>query len=211
MEVTAEDLGKRSFCEAVMRARLPKAVFKELKKTIDYGAPLDAAIADSVAIAMREWAKELGATHYTHWFHPLTNLTAEKHDSFMDPVGDGTFITEFTGKELIKAEPDGSSFPSGGIRETCAARGYTVWDCTSPAFVKEIPDGCKVLCIPTIFISYTGESLDHKTPLLRSMDAVNKQALRILKLFGKTPAKVTASVGPEQEYFLIDKEVQSET
>ena len=206
MEVTAEDLGKRSFCEAVMRARLPKAEFKELKKTIDYGAPLDAAIADSVAIAMREWAKELGATHYTHWFHPLTNLTAEKHDSFMDPVGDGTFITEFTGKELIKAEPDGSSFPSGGIRETCAARGYTVWDCTSPAFVKEIPDGCKVLCIPTIFISYTGESLDHKTPLLRSMDAVNKQALRILKLFGKTPAKVTASVGPEQEYFLIDKD-----
>ena len=206
MEVTAEDLGKRSFCEAVMRARLPKAVFKELKKTIDYGAPLDAAIADSVAIAMREWAKELGATHNTHWFHPLTNLTAEKHDSFMDPVGDGTFITEFTGKELIKAEPDGSSFPSGGIRETCAARGYTVWDCTSPAFVKEIPDGCKVLCIPTIFISYTGESLDHKTPLLRSMDAVSKQALRILKLFGKTPAKVTASVGPEQEYFLIDKD-----
>lgn len=205
MEVTAEALGERSFSEAVMRARLPKAVFKELKKTIDYGAPLDTAIADSVAIAMREWAKELGATHYTHWFHPLTNLTAEKHDSFMDPVGDGTFITEFTGKELIKAEPDGSSFPSGGIRDTCAARGYTLWDCTSPAFVKEIPDGCKVLCIPTIFISYTGESLDHKTPLLRSMDAVNKQALRVLKLFGKTPAKVTASVGPEQEYFLIDK------
>ncbi len=206
MEVTAEALGERSFSEAIMRARLPKAVFKELKKTIDYGAPLDTAIADSVAIAMREWAKELGATHYTHWFHPLTNLTAEKHDSFMDPVGDGTFITEFTGKELIKAEPDGSSFPSGGIRDTCAARGYTVWDCTSPAFVKEIPDGCKVLCIPTIFVSYTGESLDHKTPLLRSMDAVSKQALRVLKLFGKTPVKVTASVGPEQEYFLIDKE-----
>lgn len=206
MEVTAEALGERSFSEAVMRARLPKAVFKELKKTIDYGKPLDTAIADSVAIAMREWAKELGATHYTHWFHPLTNLTAEKHDSFMDPVGDGTFITEFTGKELIKAEPDGSSFPSGGIRDTCAARGYTVWDCTSPAFVKEIPDGCKVLCIPTIFISYTGESLDHKTPLLRSMDAVSRQALRILKLFGKEPIKVTASVGPEQEYFLIDKE-----
>ncbi len=206
MEVTAEDLGNRAFSEATMKARLPKAVFKELKKTIDYGAPLDTAIADSVAIAMREWAKELGATHYTHWFHPLTNITAEKHDSFMDPVGDGTFITEFTGKELIKAEPDGSSFPSGGIRETCAARGYTVWDCTSPAFVKEIPDGCKVLCIPTIFISYTGESLDHKTPLLRSMDAVSKQALRILKLFGKTPVKVTASVGPEQEYFLVDKE-----
>ena len=205
MEVTAEALGERSFSEAVMRARLPKAVFKELKKTIDYGQPLDTAIADSVAIAMREWAKELGATHYTHWFHPLTNLTAEKHDSFMDPVGDGTFITEFTGKELIKAEPDGSSFPSGGIRDTCAARGYTVWDCTSPAFVKEIPDGCKVLCIPTIFVSYTGESLDHKTPLLRSMDAVSKQALRILKMFGKEPIKVTASVGPEQEYFLIDK------
>ena len=205
MEVTAEALGERSFSEAVMRARLPKAVFKELKKTIDYGQPLDTAIADSVAIAMREWAKELGATHYTHWFHPLTNLTAEKHDSFMDPVGDGTFITEFTGKELIKAEPDGSSFPSGGIRDTCAARGYTAWDCTSPAFVKEIPDGCKVLCIPTIFVSYTGESLDHKTPLLRSMDAVSKQALRILKMFGKEPIKVTASVGPEQEYFLIDK------
>ena len=207
MEVTAEDLGKRSFCEAVMRARLPKAVFKELKKTIDYGAPLDAAIADSVAIAMREWAKELGATHYTHWFHPLTNLTAEKHDSFMDPVGDGTFITEFTGKELIKAEPDGSSFPSGGIRETCAARGYTVWDCTSPAFVKEIPDGCKVLCIPTIFISYTGESLDHKTPLLRSMEAINEQSLRLLRLFGNTTStKVTPSVGPEQEYFIVDRE-----
>ena len=207
MEVTAEDLGKRSFCEAVMRARLPKAVFKELKKTIDYGAPLDAAIADSVAIAMREWAKELGATHYTHWFHPLTNLTAEKHDSFMDPVGDGTFITEFTGKELIKAEPDGSSFPSGGIRETCAARGYTVWDCTSPAFVKEIPDGCKVLCIPTIFISYTGESLDHKTPLLRSMEALSTQAMRVIRLFGDTTAtKVVTSVGPEQEYFLVDKD-----
>lgn len=206
MEISAEMLGERSFSEATMKARLPKAVFKELKKTIDFGAPLDTAIADSVAIAMREWAKELGATHYTHWFHPLTNHTAEKHDSFMDPVGDGTFITEFTGKELIKAEPDGSSFPSGGIRGTCTARGYTVWDCTSPAFVKDIPNGCKVLCIPTIFISYTGESLDHKTPLLRSMDAVSRQSLRILKLFGKTPVKVTASVGPEQEYFLVDKE-----
>ena len=206
MDISAEMLGERAFSEATMRARLPKAVFKELKKTIDYGAPLDTSIADSVAIAMREWAKELGATHYTHWFHPLTNGTAEKHDSFMDPVGDGTFITEFTGKELIKAEPDGSSFPSGGLRDTCAARGYTVWDCTSPAFVKDIPDGCKVLCIPTIFISYTGESLDFKTPLLRSMDVVGEQALRILKLFGKTPVKVTATVGPEQEYFLVNKE-----
>ena len=204
MEVTAEDLGKRSFCEAVMRARLPKAVFKELKKTIDYGAPLDAAIADSVAIAMREWAKELGATHYTHWFHPLTNLTAEKHDSFMDPVGDGTFITEFTGKELIKAEPDGSSFPSGGIRETCAARGYTVWDCTSPAFVREGAQGA-TLCIPTAFCSYTGEALDEKTPLLRSMEAINKESIRLLRLFGNTTSKkVTPSVGPEQEYFLVD-------
>ncbi len=206
MELSSEMLGTRLFSEATMRERLPKAVFKELKKTIDYGAPLDTAIADSVAIAMREWAKELGATHYTHWFHPLTNLTAEKHDSFIDPVGDGTFITEFTGKELIKSEPDGSSFPSGGIRSTCAARGYTVWDSTSPAFVKEIPGGCKVLCIPTIFISYTGESLDFKTPLLRSSDAVSKQALRILKLFGKTPTKVVTSVGPEQEYFLVNKE-----
>ncbi len=206
MDISAEMLGERAFSEATMRARLPKAVFKELKKTIDYGAPLDTSIADSVAIAMREWAKELGATHYTHWFHPLTNGTAEKHDSFMDPVGDGTFITEFTGKELIKAEPDGSSFPSGGLRDTCAARGYTVWDCTSPAFVKDIPDGCKVLCIPTIFISYTGESLDFKTPLLRSMDVVGEQSLRILKLFGKTPVKVTATVGPEQEYFLVNKE-----
>lgn len=206
MELSSEMLSARVFCEATMRERLPKAVFKELKKTLDYGAPLDTAIADSVAIAMREWAKELGATHYTHWFHPLTNLTAEKHDSFIDPVGDGTFITEFTGKELIKAEPDGSSFPSGGIRETCAARGYTVWDCTSPAFVKEIPGGCKVLCVPAIFVSYTGESLDYKTPLLRSMDAVSREALRVLKLFGKTPTKVVASVGPEQEYFLVDKE-----
>ncbi|MBQ9278706.1 MAG: glutamine synthetase III [Lachnospiraceae bacterium] len=206
MDISVEMLGKRAFSEAIMRERLPKAVFKQLKKTLDYGAPLDVEIADSVAIAMREWAKELGATHYTHWFQPLTNLTAEKHDSFMDPVGDGTFITEFTGKELIKAEPDGSSFPTGGVRNTCSARGYTVWDCTSPAFVKDIPNGCKVLCIPTIFISYTGESLDFKTPLLRSMEAVSNQAKRILKLFGKEDIdRINASVGVEQEYFLIDK------
>ncbi|MBP3196229.1 MAG: glutamine synthetase III, partial [Butyrivibrio sp.] len=206
MDVSVEMLGKRAFSEAIMRERLPKAVFKQLKKTLDYGAPLDVEIADSVAIAMREWAKELGATHYTHWFQPLTNLTAEKHDSFMDPVGDGTFITEFTGKELIKAEPDGSSFPTGGVRNTCSARGYTVWDCTSPAFVKDIPNGCKVLCIPTIFISYTGESLDFKTPLLRSMEAVSNQAKRILTLFGKEDIdRINASVGAEQEYFLIEK------
>ena len=169
----AKIFGENVFNDTVMQERLPKNVYKKLKKIIEEGGELDLATADTIAHEMKEWAIEKGATHYTHWFHPLTNLTAEKHDSFMDPVGDGTFITEFTGKELIKAEPDGSSFPSGGIRETCAARGYTVWDCTSPAFVKEIPDGCKVLCIPTIFISYTGESLDHKTPLLRSMDAVN--------------------------------------
>ena len=205
MDISFELLGTRAFSEATMRERLPKAVFKQLKKTLDYGAPLDTEIADSVAIAMREWAKELGATHYTHWFHPLTNLIAEKQDSFMDPVGDGTFITEFTGKELIKAEPDGSSFPTGGLRDTCAARGYTVWDCTSPAFVKEIPNGCKVLCIPTIFISYTGESIDFKAPLLRSMEAVSNQAMRIVRLFGKDVEKVTASVGAEQEYFLVDK------
>ena len=205
IEISADRLGERAFSEATMKARLPKAIFKELKKTIDFGSPLDTAIADSVAIAMREWAKELGATHYTHWFHPLTGLTAEKHDSFMDPVGDGTFITEFTGKELVKAEPDGSSFPSGGIRDTSAARGYTAWDCTSPAFVKEIPGGCKVLCIPSIYVSYSGESLDFKTPLLRSMDAISAQSRRILKFFGKEPVKVISSVGPEQEYFLIDK------
>ena len=197
--------GSYTFGDAVMKERLPKAVYNSLRATIDEGAPLDLSIADEVATAMKEWAVELGATHYTHWFQPLTNITAEKHDSFINGTEDGKVLMEFSGKELIRAEPDASSFPSGGLRDTCAARGYTAWDCTSPAFVKDTPSGTKVLCIPTAFTSYTGESLDNKTPLLRSMDAVDKQAKRLLKLFGKTPMRVKSSVGPEQEYFLVDK------
>ena len=197
--------GSHVFSDQVMRERLPKAVYKSLKATIDKGEPLDTSIADSVAAAMKEWAMELGATHYTHWFQPLTETTAEKHDSFVSTVGDGGVILQFTGKELIKSEPDASSFPSGGLRETCAARGYTAWDCTSPAFVRQDAGGA-TLCIPTAFTSYTGESLDYKTPLLRSMDAISKEALKALAMFGNTTAKkVTSSVGPEQEYFLIDK------
>ena len=202
-----EIFGENVFTVGKMRERLPKKVFANLMNVMNKGGELSISDADVIAKAMKDWAVEKGATHYTHWFQPLTGITAEKHDAFVThPDADGKMIMEFSGKELIKGEPDASSFPSGGLRATFEARGYTAWDCTSPAFVKEIPDGCKVLCIPTNFISYTGESLDHKTPLLRSMDAVNKQALRILKLFGKTPAKVTASVGPEQEYFLIDKD-----
>ena len=198
--------GSHVFSDQVMRERLPKAVYKSLKATIDKGEPLDTSIADSVAAAMKEWAMELGATHYTHWFQPLTETTAEKHDSFVSTVGDGGVILQFTGKELIKSEPDASSFPSGGLRETCAARGYTAWDCTSPAFVKTTDEGTCILCIPAAFTSYTGESLDYKTPLLRSMDAISKEALKALAMFGNTTAKkVTSSVGPEQEYFLIDK------
>ena len=193
--------GSHVFSDQVMRERLPKAVYKSLKATIDKGEPLDTSIADSVAAAMKEWAMELGATHYT-----LTETTAEKHDSFVSTVGDGGVILQFTGKELIKSEPDASSFPSGGLRETCAARGYTAWDCTSPAFVKTTDEGTCILCIPAAFTSYTGESLDYKTPLLRSMDAISKEALKALAMFGNTTAKkVTSSVGPEQEYFLIDK------
>ena len=196
--------GSHVFSDQVMRERLPKAVYKSLKATIDKGEPLDTSIADSVAAAMKEWAMELGATHYTHWFQPLTETTAEKHDSFVSTVGDGGVILQFTGKELIKSEPDASSFPSGGLRETCAARGYTAWDCTSPAFVKTTDEGTCILCIPAAFTSYTG--LDYKTPLLRSMDAISKEALKALAMFGNTTAKkVTSSVGPEQEYFLIDK------
>ena len=199
--------GSHVFSDQVMRERLPKAVYKSLKATIDKGEPLDTSIADSVAAAMKEWAMELGATHYTHLFQPLTETTAEKHDSFVSTVGDGGVILQFTGKELIKAEPDASSFPSGGLRATCSARGYTAWDCTSPAFVKTTAEGTCILCIPAAFTSYTGESLDYKTPLLRSMDAISDQAIRVLRLFGNTTAKkVTASVGPEQEYFLVDKE-----
>lgn len=203
----AEMFGRNVFNETVMRERLPKTVFKKLKKTIEDGAELDPSIADVVAHAMKDWAIERGATHYTHWFQPLTGVTAEKHDSFISsPAADGKIIMEFSGKELVKGEPDASSFPSGGLRATFEARGYTAWDCTSPAFLREDAIGV-TLCIPTAFCSYTGEALDKKTPLLRSMEAVDEQALRILKLFGNTTAKrVTPSVGPEQEYFLVDHE-----
>ncbi|MBE5941861.1 MAG: glutamine synthetase type III [Lachnospiraceae bacterium] len=202
----AEIFGANVFNDNVMRARLPKAVYKELQKTIELGKELNPAIADTVANAMKDWAVENGATHYTHWFQPMTGITAEKHDAFINPTGDGKVMLEFSGKELIKGEPDASSFPSGGLRATNEARGYTAWDCTSPAFLKESPDGSTILCIPTAFSSYTGEALDKKTPLLRSMEAINKQTLRILRLFGNTTAtKVTTYVGAEQEYFLIDK------
>ncbi len=191
------------FNDALMRARLPKNTYKALKKTIDEGLPLDPSVADVVANAMKDWAIEKGATHFTHWFQPMTGITAEKHDSFISPTADGKVILEFSGKELIKGEPDASSFPSGGLRATFEARGYTAWDCTSPAFVK---DG--TLCIPTAFCSYTGEALDNKTPLLRSMEALSKQAVRVLKLLGNIAvSKVTTTVGPEQEYFIIDKKV----
>src|SRR4051794_37008690 len=193
------------FSEAVQRERLPKPVFKGLQKTIKLGAPLDPQIADAVANAMKDWAIEKGATHYTHLFYPMTGLTAEKHDSFLSPTGDGKAIVEFSGKELIRGEPDASSFPSGGIRATFEARGYTAWDPTSPAFIFENPNG-STLVIPTAFVSWTGEALDKKTPLLRSMEALSQQALRILRLFGNEEArKVFSTVGPEQEYFLIDK------
>lgn len=201
-----EIFGSNVFNDAAMRERLPKAVYKELKKTIELGKELNPAIADTVANAMKDWAVEHGATHYTHWFQPMTGITAEKHDAFISPTADGKVLLEFSGKELIKGEPDASSFPSGGLRATNEARGYTAWDCTSPAFIKESPDGSTILCIPTAFSSYTGEALDKKIPLLRSMEAVNVQALRILRLFGNTTSKVvTTSVGPEQEYFLVDK------
>ena len=203
----AEIFGENVFNDAVMRERLPKSVYKKLKKTIVEGTELDPGIADSVAQAMKEWAIERGATHYTHWFQPLTGVTAEKHDSFLSaPDASGKMMLEFSGKELVKGEPDASSFPSGGLRATFEARGYTAWDCTSPAFLKEDAAGV-TLCIPTAFCSYTGEALDKKTPLLRSMQALDQQALRILRLFGNTTSKkVTPSVGPEQEYFLVDRE-----
>ena len=201
-----EYFGSMAFNDETMRERLPKTVYKKLKKTIEDGTDIDPSIADVVAHAMKEWAIEHGATHYTHWFQPLTGVTAEKHDSFISAPKDGAVIMEFSGKELIKGEPDASSFPSGGLRATFEARGYTAWDCTSPAFLRK--DGTGVtLCIPTAFCSYKGEALDKKTPLLRSMQAVNEQALRILKLFGNTTSKrVIASVGAEQEYFIVDRE-----
>ena len=204
MNVT-EIFGENAFNDVVMRERLPKSVYKKLKETIKNGAELDPSIADVVAHAMKEWAIEHGATHYTHWFQPLTGMTAEKHDSFISAPKNGRVIMEFSGKELIKGEPDASSFPSGGLRATFVARGYTAWGCTSPAFLRGSAIGV-TLCIPTAFCSYSGEALDKKTPLLRSMQAVNEQALRILRLFGNTTAKrVAPSVGPEQEYFLVDK------
>lgn len=203
MSNLSEVFGSNVFNDSVMKERLPKDIYKTLKRTIDEGLALDPAIADVVASTMKDWATEKGATHFTHWFQPLTGITAEKHDSFISSCGNGKVIPELSGKELIKGEPDASSFPSGGIRATYMARGYTAWDCTSPAFIKD-----DILCIPTAFVSYTGEALDKKTPLLRSMDALSKQAIRVLKLFGNTTAsKVVSTVGPEQEYFLIDKKM----
>ena len=200
MSNISEFFGSQVFNDSTMKARLPKETYKALKKTINDGKMLDLSLANVVANAMKDWAIEKGATHYTHWFQPLTGITAEKHDSFISPTADGEVIMEFSGKELIKGEPDASSFPSGGLRATFEARGYTAWDPTSYAFIKD-----RTLCIPTAFCSYGGEALDKKTPLLRSMEEVNKQALRILKLFGSDATRVTTTVGPEQEYFLIDK------
>uniref|UniRef100_UPI0025F27D4C glutamine synthetase III family protein n=1 Tax=uncultured Clostridium sp. TaxID=59620 RepID=UPI0025F27D4C len=203
MSKVTEIFGSNVFNDSVMKERLPKATYKALKRTIEDGTSLDPDVADVVASAMKDWAVEKGATHFTHWFQPMTGITAEKHDAFINPTSDGKVILEFSGKELIQGEPDASSFPSGGLRATFEARGYTAWDCTSPAFIK---DGS--LCIPTAFCSYNGEALDKKTPLLRSMEALNKQALRVLRVLGNTTSKkVITTVGPEQEYFLIDKKM----
>jgi glutamine synthetase len=198
--------GANVFSPAIQRARLPRDVFRRLQQTLSRGEALDTSLADAVALAMKEWALENGATHYAHWFQPLTGSTAEKHDSFYNPTGEGTALAEFSGKELIQGEPDASSFPTGGIRATFEARGYTAWDPTSPAFILENPNGA-LLCIPTAFTSWTGEALDHKIPLLRSMDALSNAAVRALKLFGDTTSqRVFTTVGPEQEYFLIDEQ-----
>ncbi|WP_322204537.1 glutamine synthetase III, partial [Acutalibacter intestini] len=203
MKLVPEYFGSMVFDDRVMKANLPSDVYKSLRGTIERGAKLDPGVADAVANAMKEWAVSKGATHYTHWFQPLTGVTAEKHDSFISPSPDGGVIMEFSGKELIKGEPDASSFPSGGLRATFEARGYTAWDPTSYAFIKG-----KTLCIPTAFCSYGGEALDKKTPLLRSMAALNRQAMRIIRLFGNQEVKcVRTSVGPEQEYFLITQEM----
>ncbi|HEX3026488.1 MAG TPA: glutamine synthetase III, partial [Clostridia bacterium] len=197
----AEIFGEYVFNDSVMRTRLSKGTYKTLRETIDSGLPLNSTIADEIASAMKEWAVEKGATHFTHWFQPMTGITAEKHDAFISPAKAGKVVLEFSGKELCKGEPDASSFPSGGLRDTFEARGYTAWDCTSPAFVKE-----GTLYIPTAFFSYTGEILDKKAPLLRSVEALSKQALRILAAFGHTSSKkVIATVGPEQEYFLVNR------
>ncbi len=198
--------GANVFSPIVQRQRLPKDVYKKLSKTLARGEALDTSLADAVALAMKEWALEKGATHYAHWFQPLTNLTAEKHDSFYGPTDEGTALAEFSGKELIQAEPDASSFPTGGLRATFEARGYTAWDPTSPAFILENPNGA-LLTIPTAFVSWTGEALDAKIPLLRSMDALSRSAMRALKLFGNTSSqRVFTTVGPEQEYFLVDEQ-----
>ncbi|MBQ4243384.1 MAG: glutamine synthetase III, partial [Clostridia bacterium] len=203
MKTVTDYFGSKVFDDRVMKSMLSAEVYNSLKKTIDEGTELNIGVANAVAIAMKDWAVSQGATHFTHWFQPLTGITAEKHDSFIAPSPDGGVIMEFSGKELIKGEPDASSFPSGGLRATFEARGYTAWDPTSYAFIKG-----KTLCIPTAFCSYGGHALDKKTPLLRSMEALNKQALRIVKLFGNDDIKrVVSSVGPEQEYFLITKEV----
>ena len=198
-----EIYGSLVFNDKIMREKLPKDMYKALKKTIESGTHLELDVANSVAVAMKEWALDHGATHYTHWFQPMTNFTAEKHDSFISPTGDGQVIMEFSGKELVKGEPDASSFPSGGLRATFEARGYTAWDPTSPAFIKD-----RTLYIPTAFCSYSGEALDKKTPLLRSMDSLNKEALKVLRLLGNTDVKhIDTTVGPEQEYFLVDKDL----
>ena len=195
--------GSLVFNDKVMRNKLPKDMYKALRKTIENGTHLELDVANSVAVAMKEWAVENGATHYTHWFQPMTGFTAEKHDSFITPVGDGEVIMDFSGKELVKGEPDASSFPSGGLRATFEARGYTAWDPTSPAFIK---DG--TLYIPTAFCSYSGEALDKKTPLLRSMETLNTEAVKMLKLLGnETVTSVSTTIGPEQEYFLVDKDL----
>ena len=203
MSSVSELFSSMVFDDATMEARLPKETYRALKKSVSEGTPIDGAVATVVANAMKDWAVEKGATHYTHWFQPMTGVTAEKHDSFISPKAGGKVIMEFSGKELIQGEPDASSFPSGGLRATFEARGYTAWDATSYAFIK---DG--VLYIPTVFCSYGGEALDQKTALLRSMEAISREALRILKLFGSTDVKaVRTTVGPEQEYFLVDKSV----
>ena len=193
--------GSMVFDDRAMRARLPKDIYKQYKKTIEQGKSLNPVCANTIATAMKDWAIEKGATHYTHWFQPMTGITAEKHDAFITPAGDGSVLMELSGKELTKGEPDASSFPNGGIRSTFEARGYTMWDPTSYAFIKE-----GVLCIPSAFTSYNGEALDKKTPLLKTQELINKHALRIVRLFGNTSAKrIHTTVGAEQEYFLIDK------
>ena len=206
MKTISDVFGSLVFNDTVMQARLPKATYRALQETIQKGSRLDPEVANIVANAMKDWALEKGATHFTHWFQPMTGVTAEKHDSFISPCGSGKVIMEFSGKNLIQGEPDASSFPSGGLRATFEARGYTAWDPTSYAFIKD-----KTLCIPTAFCSYGGEVLDKKTPLLRSMEALSRQALRVLRLFGNTEAtRVLTTVGPEQEYFLVDQALYSQ-